>query len=67
MSKRSRVNKQQTEKKGIQAFVGHVLINQHLFFSCYAATQKPDQVPMLEFRNHYNLILELQYTLPRTS
>lgn len=31
-----------TENERVQAFIGHVLVDEHLFFPLDAATQEPD-------------------------
>ena len=38
-----------TKNEGVQAFVWHVLINQHLFFFVNTTTQKPNKIDMLKF------------------
>jgi len=54
-----------TKEKGIQAFIRHVLINQHHLFSFNTATKKSHKIPMLEFRNHRNFIHKLFDPLTR--
>jgi len=54
-----------TKEKCIQAFIRHVLINQHHLFSFNTATKKSHKVPMLEFRNHRNFIHKLFEPLTR--
>jgi len=56
-----------TIEKCIQAFVWHVLIDQQLFFSFNTATKKSYKIPMLQFRNHLNLIHKFFEPLPRCS
>ena len=48
-----------TKEKCIQAFIRHVLINQHHLFSFNTATKKSHKIPVLEFRNHHNFIHKL--------
>ena len=48
-----------TEEKGIQTFVGHELINQHLFLSLKAASKESDKIHVLEFSYKNKLIFEL--------
>ena len=40
-----------TKNEEVQAFVGQVLINQHLFFPLNATAKKLDKIPMLKFCN----------------
>ena len=56
-----------TKEKCIQAFIRHVLINQHHLFSFNTATKKSHKIPVLEFRNHHNFIHELFKPLTRCS
>jgi hypothetical protein len=50
---------EQTEYKVVQAFIRHVLIDQHSFISFNATTKKLDKVAVLKFGNQYNFIFEL--------
>ena len=52
-----------TKNEGVQAFVGHVLMNQHLFFLLNATAKKLDKISMLKFCNQHNFIFEFLYSL----
>ena len=41
--------KAQTKNKGIQAFVGHVFIDQHFFIFLNATTEKFHKIAVLKF------------------
>ena len=57
----------QTKDEEVQAFVRHVFINKHRFFPFNATTKKLNKIPVLEFGNQFNFILELVQSLTRTS
>jgi hypothetical protein len=53
------------EVEVLQAFVWHVLVDQHFFIPFNAKPQKSDKVYMLKFCSKYNLILKLLKPLRR--
>lgn len=55
----------QTENVIVQAFVQHVLIDQHLLLPFNATSQDSDQIPVLEIRDQNYFILELFIALSR--
>ena len=58
------MERKRTKNEGVQAFVWHVLINQHHFFLLNATTKNFDKIPMLKFCNQHNFIFEFFYSLP---
>ena len=55
---------ERTEYKVVQAFIGHVLVDQHSFISFNATTKKLDKIAVLKFVNQYNFVFELHIILP---
>ena len=55
-----------TKEKEIQAFIWHVLIDQHFLIPFNTGTQQPDKIPVLEFGDEYRLISELLEPLSRS-
>jgi hypothetical protein len=53
-----------TKDKEVQAFIWHIFIDQTFFLSFNAASYKPNQICMLQFRYKFDFIPELCKTLP---
>ena len=49
----------QTKNEQVQAFVGHVFIDQHPFSTIDAASKKLYKISVLKFCNGFNFIFEL--------
>lgn len=53
-----------TEEEAVEASIGHVFIDEKIFFS-QADAKQPDQVPVLLSGEEFNLIPQLFYALVR--
>ena len=58
------LQKNSTEKDGVDASIGHVFIHKQFLMFLQANTNKPNKILVLKLGNQNKLIFQLLYSLP---